>query len=194
MSKFYWTGVGTRPKNMPSPSVMQSKMTEIAAVITEAGGWCRSGDADGSDLAWENGCNGHADVYLPWKSKKNRTSPPANRIIFTELDKEHQARLISEMTKALKPSLTEGHFNAIMNNSNYKKLHARNVCQILGHESKFVPSRFLLFCAEPISTIKWKGGTNTAVQVARRYKVPYFNLWTMDWTELDKFLQKHLPS
>ncbi|HET8687460.1 MAG TPA: hypothetical protein VFM18_12470, partial [Methanosarcina sp.] len=54
-------------------------------------------------------------------------------------------------------------------------LHTRNMYQVLG-KSLNEPSRFLVCYAEP-TLHGVKGGTNSAVVLAKRYNVKVYNLW-----------------
>jgi hypothetical protein len=62
-----------------------------------------------------------------------------------------------------------------------KKLHSRNVCQVLGNDLK-TPSCFVLYYAEEKNG-KVKGGTAMAVSIARHYGVPTINMFFPDWSE-----------
>lgn len=57
-------------------------------------------------------------------------------------------------------------------------LHARNVCQILGLDLK-TPSDFVLYWAYEKNGVV-RGGTRTAVNLARRCGIPTYNLYHDD--------------
>ena len=56
-----------------------------------------------------------------------------------------------------------------------KLLHARNVNQVLGHDLK-TPSSFVVYWAIPAGG-SCKGGTRTAVELAKKHNIPTYNLY-----------------
>ena len=71
--KAYYTGIGSR--NIPDTYF--NLIVVIAEYMAKQGYILRSGGADGSDTAFEIGCdkvNGKKEIYLPWKSfNKNKS-------------------------------------------------------------------------------------------------------------------------
>lgn len=64
-----YTGIGSRE----TPYEILQLMKELARLMSE----CfilRSGGADGADSAFESGCSGLKEIYLPWKNFNNNTS------------------------------------------------------------------------------------------------------------------------
>ncbi len=71
-----------------------------------------------------------------------------------------------------------GSFNGLYRNGIL--LHTRNTYQVLGHTLD-KPSGYLVCSAQPIGRRgNVKGGTNTAVMLARRFNIPVRNLWLQD--------------
>jgi hypothetical protein len=160
----YYTGCGSR--DTPKPIVL--KMEEIAVILCNAGYILRSGGADGADTAFEKGVDSTLDkssrlmppkrVYIPWKEFGNRKDSQEGDIYKIDIKAFAMASRIHPTWDRLAPS--------------HKRLHARNIHQVLGDDLK-TRSRFLICWTEDGQLI---GGTRTAIVCARVYKVPVYNL------------------
>ena len=72
-----------------------------------------------------------------------------------------------------------------------KALHTRNVYQVLGKDLKS-PSTFLL-CWAPPTPDGVKGGTNTAVQLAKKHGAEVINIFGYEYYEFAvKLVEKYL--
>ncbi len=71
------------------------------------------------------------------------------------------------------------------------QLQIRNVYQVLGKNLN-MPSKFLVCWAKPVGRKGLvKGGTNTAVQLAHRFKIPVINMATEEgMTRVQAFIEK----
>ena len=148
-----YAGVGSRS----CPLEMLDEIKHIGQVLAEAGWLLRSGNADGCDLAFEQGCDlgkGLKEIYLPWKGFNNSTSP-----LYTP----SQDAFV--LASTIHPAWDKLSFGA-------KKLHARNCHQVLGIEFD-----------DPISCIiawtkngKQVGGTATALKLAQKHGIKIINL------------------
>lgn len=130
-------------------------MERLAESMGRNGWTLRSGAADGADSAFERGCDrvgGKKEIFLPWRlfndhpSGWHNPSPAAARIAAEHI----------QWWDSLSDAV--------------QKLHARNVHQVLGYNLK-----------EPVAcVIYWteggvlKGGTATALKVARAYNIPSY--------------------
>jgi hypothetical protein len=142
-----YTGVGARA----TPKGVSSRMTKFASLLPD---WTlRSGGANGADSAFENGAL-NKEIFLPWKGFNSNDSP-----LFTQ---SQEARDIAEKIHPKWTNLTEG----------MKKLHARNIHQVLGKDLNS-PSLFLVCWTENGEEI---GGTRTAIICAKENNIPVFNL------------------
>jgi hypothetical protein len=131
-------------------------MIVMAKRLATSGAVLRSGAAPGADRAFERGCDrggGAKEIYLPWVGFEGRED---GIVIEDERAFEIAARIHPAWS-----GLTEG----------AKRLHARNVCQVLGRDLDS-PSRFLVCWTD---RGKLTGGTATAIQVALEHEVPVFN-------------------
>jgi len=154
----YYTGIGSRE----TPDSILSLFNDIAFQLAGLGYTLRSGGADGADTAFEEGCvrgSGKKAIYIPWPNFNGRTS---------SYNKPSEAAI--EMASKYHPfwfSLKDA----------VKKLHARNMHQVLGC-SLNLPSLFVVCYTNPN-----KGGTTQALRCAGNYKIPIFNFWNgKSWT------------
>lgn len=148
----YYAGIGSRelPKNV------YKFFIALGRYYAQQGFILRSGGANGSDSAFEEGCDlvgGAKEIYLPWKDFNNNksslynTPPDADKIA---------ARIHPAWDK-----LSQG----------AKKLHSRNICQILGQDMQ-TPVKFVLcYTQNGVTT----GGTATAINLAKEHNIPVFN-------------------
>ena len=165
MTKSY-AGIGSRE----TPEDIMDIMTGFA-ILAESKGWIlRSGGAEGADTAFERGIklNQNKEIYLPWGrfngNPSQRTKP---------LDKAF------EYAEAVFP------YNWNMLSQGAKKLHARNIHQILG-DHLTDPVKFVICWTK---NGKVTGGTGQALRLAEELNIPIFNLGgTVDEDALETIL------
>lgn len=132
----------------------------VASLLEGAGYVLRSGGAVGADQAFESG-----------------VKDPSKKQIFYANDATEQAM---EIAKNAHPG-----WNCL--NDYGKKLHARNVMQVLGADLK-TPSKFLLAWT-PCGWLT--GGSRTALVIAMQNKVPVYNAGTPEGLfEIQSFLKR----
>ena len=156
MSKCY-TGVGSRS----TPGQVLVVMKLVAQKLRKDGWILRSGAAEGADNAFESGAKGKKEIYVPWKGfAKDKT-----HLVKGDYSKERDLLFDRRV-------MTYAHWERLKVGG--KKLHCRNVNQVLGFDLDS-PSKFLLFWA-PMSGDEPVGGTRTAVLLARCYDIPVFRI------------------
>ena len=165
----YYTGIGSRS----TPPDICSLMTKCAKRFHELGFILRSGGASGADQAFQRGCSGKAEIFLP--------SP--------DFQEEFQAKFPPEKTiyrlssQALKLA-SETHPAWDRCTPYARLLHARNTYQVLGEDLN-TPT-LLVLCWTPEGEEKESqctirtGGTATAIRLADRRGIPVFNLYNPD--------------
>lgn len=167
--KGHYTGVGSRT----APEDVLEIMFSLGRYLCDQGWRLRSGHADGSDDAFESGALSSPviqdvgqEIYLPWNGF-NKGYTGGYLIDPTRLANYEEARQIASTIHAVWDKLSKGQ----------QLFHTRNVYQVLGLDLRS-PSRYLVCYAKPIGNkSQFKGGTNTAIQLALRHGVPVFNLY-----------------
>lgn len=172
-----FTGVGSRE----TPPIAMELLTAYARICAKAGMTGRSGAAAGADTAIETGIDlarGKKEIYLPWRGFNSSTSS-----FFGVTD---QALAMAAKVHPAWDRLSDA----------AKKLHGRNVYQVLGANLS-APSNFLIcWTADGIETeaerTRKSGGTATAIVLACRHGVPVFNIAKSGTIKkLNDFLQKN---
>jgi hypothetical protein len=156
----YYTGVGSRK----TPTVIQGMMAGIAWELGQRGYTLRSGAADGADKAFEISHGYPKQIFTTdhWRDGSNHWS----------YDEEswHEAQKIAALTHP-----AWNHCNSFV-----RKLHTRNVFQVLGLNLR-TPSECVI-CWTPDGAITEQdcsiktGGTGTAIRIASKYGIPVYNL------------------
>jgi len=165
MQKIY-TGVGSRD----TPDRALQLMHCLGAFLAQRGWTLRSGGADGADTAFEQGAkehNGLREIFLPWVGF-NGSSPHESGPGLTLVSGA------AEWTEpVLEAVLDNSHFANLKRKQGALKLHCRNVHQILGERPESFISK-LVICWTAGGELK--GGTATAIKLARKHHVPVLNL------------------
>ena len=146
----YYTGIGSRQ----TPNIILKYMAKLAKILDEYSYILRSGGADGADSAFESGTM-NKEIFLPWKGFNNNDSQL--------YDIKSESFEIAERF----------HPNWIKLSNGAKKLHARNVHQILG-KNLDKPSYFVVCWTKDG---KASGGTGQAIRIAKYYNIRIFNLF-----------------
>lgn len=178
MAKIY-TGIGSRE----TPEDILLLMEILGRILCDRGWRLRSGGAIGADSAFYAGARRserftevNAEIFLPWNGVEydrvnhlKHWHDPVNGYF--------DATLFSTWAETYAIA-SEIHGGFEYCGPGAIAMHRRNVYQILG-SSLNDPSRFVLFWAKPVGkTGKVSGGTNTAVQLARRHGIETVNLYT----------------
>lgn len=173
----FYAGIGSRD----TPPAILNLMERLAQILKDQGYVLRSGHADGADKAFEKGSAGQNQIWLPWKefnyADDGLTS--SGHYIYRE---NWQATTIAE------------HFHPAWNRCSEaaKKLHIRNVYQVLGPGLGIVStetiSQFVICWTKDG---KASGGTGQALRIAEAYKIPIFNLFNSDALDrLEAYIQE----
>ena len=160
----YYTGIGARS----TPDHILSEMALLAVALDRKGLKLRSGGATGADSAFLNAIEhtGNHEIYLPWDNFNGLNSHDGTHVCASNLDNFEKAKYIASMY----------HPNWSRLKDSAKTLHGRNAYQVLGFNLDD-PSQVLVCYAEQVSMSQVKGGTNTAVQIAKAHGIPVYNLF-----------------
>ena len=152
-----YAGIGSRQ----TPQEILEEMTETSKMLESYGytlntGVTFKGKEEGADAAFSRGTN-----------KKNLFAP--------EKATDREMQIAKEIHPNWEALVRKGPGGA--------KLMARNTNQIFG-ENLDTPVDFVLFYAEEVSgSIRPKGGTGQAVEMARRKGIPTINMADSNWKE-----------
>lgn len=151
-----YAGIGSRQ----TPQDVLQAMFDIGKAL--AGSWIlRSGHADGADLAFELGCDqnqGKKEIFIPWDGF-NGASVRSGFIVPAFTDAALQ------IARKAHPAWDRCSTAA-------KKLHARNVYQILGISLDDPVD--MVICWTPNAS--GSGGTGQAIRIAKSLNIPVFDI------------------
>lgn len=182
MSNLFYTGVGSREITHEEWDLMVA----VAKWLANCGFTLRSGNANGSDSAFETGVEESKnktlkEIYIPWE-KFEGNDLPGEKIVLANPDSMNYA-ISLQWIKEIHPA-----FDKLKQGA--RKLHQRNVHQVLGQDLEHpVPSLFLLACSKEDKKGDVMGGTRTAWLIAKANNVPCFNLRGKTKEELYAFLK-----
>lgn len=176
----YYTGVGSRS----TPEHIGEMISDIAFKLANEGWTLRSGGAGGADSYFEHGAKqsgtGLYDIYIPWSGFSD-LQRSKNHLVLGDYKTAKEAEDIASEVHPAWDKCSNG----------AKKLHSRNVFQVLG-SGLYTPSKMLIAYAEPTKT-GVKGGTNTAWMLAKMHDIPCFNLYTEeDFNRVQNWLRGKL--
>ena len=153
--------------------------------------YARSGKATGSDQAWQRGFEigdalrgrkGQHQIFLGWASFERKNGKTSDRYdIVPEKDAlwEKATEIASRIHAAWDKVKPGGRLQ-----------HTRNVYQQLGPDLN-TPSVMCLYCADDDKHGVPKGGTRTAVMLARENNIPQFNVRGKSLNEAKDWIRKH---
>lgn len=156
MKRKYYAGIGSRE----TPDEIQNHMKEIAKRLSRAGWTLRSGFAEGADEAFEIGHGkGLKEIYLPWKAFRDH---PSTLVNFPR----ETMQIAYEIASKYHPAWDKC-------NSGARKLHARNVFQVLGHTFDKPVDYVICWTRDGKDT----GGTGQAIRIAWALDIPVLNFY-----------------
>jgi len=149
----YYAGIGSRE----TPKEIIELFESLGTYFAKKGLILRSGGADGSDKAFENGCdkvNGEKEIYLPWSGFNGSDSKliVSNPKAFEIAEKYHPYWF----------NLKQG----------AQKLQARNSHQVLGKDLETLSAFVICWTKKG----KGSGGTGQAIRIAKAYNIPVFDM------------------
>ena len=148
--KFY-CGVGSRS----TPKVILYLMSCLAQALEDKGYTLRSGGAKGADYAFGSSTS-NKHIYIPWKGYNG----------ITDAIRTKPELWAFEIASKVHPAwyrCTPG----------VKKLHARNVHQVLGDKLHPAKCEFLICWTKNGALV---GGTATAIRLAKENNIKVYNL------------------
>jgi len=167
----FWTGIGSRS----CPWDLKADMQEIAMTLEIRGYTLRSGNAEGCDQNFASGVDSLAQIWLPW---------PSFNIEFQKQHPKHTYKVISENDIEAIESVNKFHPAPHLLSRGARAMHQRNFRQVKGGK---LPNSEFVICWTPNG--EEKGGTATAIKIAKSLDIPVYNLFDLTKQEiLDKVL------
>lgn len=160
----HYAGIGSRQ----APKSVLSAMYGIAHLFATRGYVLRSGGAEGSDTAFEQGCdaaNGEKEIYLPWNGFNNRNA-------------RTEVGVLAGVTPAALGLASRIHPNWPACSQGARQLHARNCYQILGKDLQLQDASKFVVCWTPNGS--GSGGTGQAIRLAKKLGVPVYDIGSSD--------------
>ena len=155
-----FAGIGSRS----TPDHVLQVMRKVAHRLSELGYTLLSGGAAGADSAFEDGCFGRKEIYLPWPGFRNLKGRH-----YVTLPSAEAFRVAEAVHPAWKRLDDKG-----------KSLMARNSHQVLGADLRS-PVDFVVcwtpdVCESEAARSRTTGGTGQAIALADRWGIPVVNL------------------
>ena len=157
----YYTGIGSRI----IPKYIEDFFIILGEWFAKKGYCLRSGHADGSDKAFELGCDkvhGKKEIYLPWKGFNDSIS----NLYLDNMEYKFEAEKIAKIYHPYWFNLKQG----------AKRLQSRNSFQVLGQDLN-TPCDFIICYTK---NGKGQGGTGQAIRIAKDKYVPVFDCGKYD--------------
>ena len=161
----YYTGIGSRE----TPDSVLIEMAYIATLLDAKGYVLRSGAASGADTAFASGALNKVE-YLPWNGFGVNQNLYHNGKTLICLDNVN--KVIAAKAELI-ASKIHGKWSACKGGA--VKLHTRNIFQIIGNNLD-IRSKFVVYWTPYDKHGNPSGGTATAVNLAKKLKIPTFNL------------------
>jgi len=164
-----YTGVGSRDL----PDNIRDYIYTVAKRLESLGYTVSSGNSWGCDKAFTSMV----------KAKETYQPQPADGYYLDD-----GRPITKEAIAEVRSVLDTSHWNNM--NDYAKKLHSRNVYQVLGYDLKF-PTEFMICYTKDGKDV---GGTRTAILIARKHNIPIYNIGTQDDIKrLEAFLDTIKP-
>ena len=143
----------------------------VAKVMAKAGWLLYSGNADGADIAFQEGSDGKCVIMLPWlKFNQDKYDYTFSRDHFE----------VGE-TKDGEKSVEKFHPNPSALKRGGKSLMCRNYHQIYGY--KHYPKVSVVICCANEKNGKVQGGTGQAVRIAQDSNIKIINIRASGWKD-----------
>lgn len=172
-----YAGIGSRDIS----SEEETNISKIANILQSKGLILYSGNAEGSDIAFQKGSNGKCVVMLPWKTFNIK------HYDYAQLAMDHiiVGSRNNNFHKEAFDSIKKFHPKAHALNKASETFMARNFYQINGFD-KYPKASIVICCANSINKKgNVMGGTGQAVRIALSMNIPIINIREIGWT--DKF-------
>ncbi len=158
-----YAGIGSRTITAAEEACIE----QVAGELAKYDYICYSGNAEGSDQAFQRGSGGRCVLFLPWPGF-NGSFPAMHSVVCGDT----KAGSLSVRQYHPKPAALGRHAWALM---------TRNYHQVFGL-GEWPKVQFVLCCADQTGVVV-HGGTGQAVRIANGHEIPVVNLRYPGWEE-----------
>jgi hypothetical protein len=162
-----YTGIGSR---QISPEEKRT-IHRIAKQLADLDFLCFSGNAEGSDIAFQEGSGHKCVIMLPW--------PKFNDHVY-DVDQAFDSFVLGESEEGIESAYKFHPNKDALKKDTFLRLHARNYHQVMGWEV-YPRSEFVICCAPFDSNNDESGGTGQACRIARSIHLPIINIRKKGW-------------
>ena len=165
-----YAGIGSRNINDEEKQVIKTLSGFLSSQYL-----CYSGNADGSDITFQENCFGQCIVFLPWNGFNN------DKFDYTNKSLCKKYYLAGTGDDGLE-SVYKFHPNPSALKTGGLALMCRNYYQIMGH-LVYPKVDFVICCADEDNNGNVLGGTGQAVRIAKSLNIPVFNIRSKNWKD-----------
>ncbi len=173
-----YAGIGTREITEKEEKLIEKIAGQLSKKFI-----CYSGNAPGSDQAFQRGSKGKCVLYLPWNGFESEHYDYIHALDYFDLGKSIEGL----------NSINEFHPNKNLKYGQ-KMMMARNYHQIMGYK-KYPKVSFVVFCANEDEKGNVEGGTGQAIRIAKAKNIVTINIrkdgWKDKLTEITKSLSEN---
>jgi len=164
-----YTGIGSRKISSKESEIILT----ISKSLSEKGLIVLSGNAEGSDITFQEGSRGKCVIMLPWEGFNQKKYDYTNSLDHYIIDPRKD--------KSAKNSVNEFHPNPKSLNKYGKLFMIRNYYQIHGVYN-YPRSSFVVCCSDEENG-EVRGGTGQAVRIANHLKIAVINIRRTNWKQ-----------
>ena len=162
-NEIYYTGIGSRE----TPKEVLELIESISYKLSFIGITLRSGGAEGADSAFEEGCIGNKEIFLPWDGFNGKHEDIENGyFVYNETEDTYQV-------------VKDNHQFWYCLSSGARKLIGRDYLELVGLNG--VKSKFVIGWTEHE---EGTGGTAYTFRLARKLGIPVYNLKDISFDEI----------
>jgi len=164
-----YAGIGSRDIN----KIEFAQIKKIADILSRKGYVLYSGNANGSDIAFQQGSNGKCVLMLPWSGYNDEKYKVTHSLDNFDLGSTDKGRIATQKFHPNSKFLPQG----------VNKMMGRNYHQINGVDGTIYGLVNFVICCATTNSKKdgVEGGTGQAVRIAVSQKIPIINIRDDGW-------------
>ena len=175
-----YAGIGSRNITNQEKEIIK----KISSLLSKLHYLCYSGNADGSDIAFQENCSGQCVVFLPWDGFNKDKFDYDNKSLCKNY-------YVAGNSDAGLESVEKFHPNPSVLSRGGRSLMCRNYYQIMGWYYIYPRVDFVICCADEDINGNVLGGTGQATRIAKSLNIPIFNIRNKNWKDNFKTFLKN---